>query len=535
MSFATVLPVLSSLVPDSVYESGILSVKFKSLNGRVVFFRPFVSRKSSSGLFVERVVAVFPNGELHLFDADAKPKRGVNLARITSVVSEGSTVVLISGDSDQEDLQLRFDSGPGAAQKQLTTRVNIRDPAEDNSGDFEARTSLSTPKQFVSVVSHFSPSVAKLSDAPIDELELDLAKRANFARPTNLVAAATALACFNNRRPTNDEEALHSQRHGDTGANQAHDETVSHSGSSVMDASAADPLPGADLPREEEPPTAAPRVAFRDVVSSQPVFDLADDPNEASDQMRAVNVVMFGQLKGMLDGLQSPPPAVKTEEVEEDWHPQLHSTMSSLQYRQLMAERLREHKNREAFLERQRSYRPDSSQPGPRSIIDFERLFTGSSSNIAGNSMLDQADKEDEDGSPGRVLERLRAKHTELTMQNLMLKGELRGLEHVKQTIAQNYAVAPADHSFSRPDVETVTLYRDASGTAGRPAPAIQLIPTKQYQRAINLSVLVLNVCRKRRQAVLQAVRQSRIEEERRALEGQYFVSSGLPMAMMSA
>ena len=572
MSFEVQLPVVTSLVPDSVYASGILSVKFKSLAGRVVFFRPFISRKSSNGLFVERVIAVFPNGELHLFDADARPKRGVNLSQVSSIVHEGSTVVLIfdGRSSEQEDLQLRFDNGPGELQRHssaVAARVQIREPpSASNSANTTAggsspeqqvlRASLASPKQFVSVVCHYSPSVAKLYDVPIDDLELDLQKPANFVRPINMVETSAPLPVFSNKKIPADYENSRRNNNNDDDANTTsrrrdltstmNDDAASRSSvglDGLHDAHhhlESEPSLGGGGGYDDRPLPEEPRRAFRDLAPQSESFTLDSIPEVANnlsvDELHTQNIVMFGELKGLLNGMEKakasqPPPA-----DDEEYHPQIHSTMSSVQYRQALADRLREHHNRESFMERQRSLSnaaADEGSPTRRGggILDFERLFLGDAkaAQAASSGGPDQS-------SPERVLARLRAKHTELKVQNLMLQGELRGLGLVMKNAEQEHLDSPTTHhSSGGPGRDVVTLYRELEGERQQQmSGGAKLIATKKYQRAINLSVLVLNICRKRRQAVLQAVRQSRIEEERRTLEGQYFVSTGLPLSMMS-
>jgi hypothetical protein len=223
MTSSSLPAVLHRLVDDELYDRGVLSVKFRVLHGRVVFFRPFVRRRtaatSAASRYVDRVIfVVATTGELVIADADALPKRSVPLKHVTTILLDAaaSTVALMFESSAAEhDVQLVFGAYPpglGTDSAQLnssTSRAHMNTPGSSSSRvTFSDRTTvvqreddnmqsgsssipLMTLKQFIHTVLAFAPA-AQVIQGTVASMELKLAKPKFFADPTASVASVMA-------------------------------------------------------------------------------------------------------------------------------------------------------------------------------------------------------------------------------------------------------------------------------------------------------------------------------------------------------
>jgi hypothetical protein len=221
MTSSSLPAVLHRLVDEQLYDRGVLSVKFRVLHGRVVFFRPFVRRRtaatSAASRYVDRVIfVVATTGELVIADADALPKRSVPLKHVTTILLDAaaSTIALMFESSAAEhDVQLVFGAYPpglgtdSAQSNSSTSRAHMNVPGLSSSRvTFSDRTTiiqddsmqsdgsslpLMTLKQFIHTVLAFAPA-AQVIQGTVASMELKLAKPKFFADPTASVGSVLA-------------------------------------------------------------------------------------------------------------------------------------------------------------------------------------------------------------------------------------------------------------------------------------------------------------------------------------------------------
>ena len=432
---------ISEVAPALLYDKGLLSVQFRQLSNRAVFFRPFVSRKQMpTGSFVEQVLTVLLNGEMHLFDEDSKPKWNAPLARVTTYAIDGPIISmkLTEQSGSITDVILRFDPGPRAAPstapgpgssgpaetvssprpsassplRPRSRSVTIVDPREDYSA------LLATTQQFIDIVRYFSPSSKQRRESR------DVIPQSNDQTPRAATTRAQPA-----QGPTGEPPQMNSLVGG--GGRTEDTRPRMHR---------PPPFPELDHPRHVPAPLHQPA------------------PQQSAPHLSSMRFFEF---------------ALRSMEA----HPAMARATA------------------ESRRETIKSSYVDPNDPLTPSVAR------------SANDMITQ----------------LRMKKAALQQQCTLLRGEVMGLET---------AVAHAER-YRGPlqNAETFVLYPSATSTRGTPIPRAppQRTATVAFTRTAHLAELILTICRRRRQVVLQALRDEQALRQRRALEEAYFASAGLP------
>lgn len=578
---ASDLPIVRRIGSDSLFERGIISVKFKALAGRVVYFRPFVHRRTSTASrFVERVVFVLAStGELVVSDVDATPKRSAALSNVTSVVVDGFTVALMFEASQAEhDMQLKFCSGPagelsadveaassppGGQENPTTPRSGSRvrsasrvmfadgttpldEPATPGhstgrqpsilhaSGMPSTLTApqgvvpLMTLKQFVNVVLAFAPR-AQLISGNANLLDMRISKPKHFAQPSpasvhlgdvgdKAAAMPSPIVSAPPEVSVVRDSSLHNERlldlagpaggDGSGTAKPAFREVYSASSADaeqkqlLADFSAAvatgdaatdvaSPLGAAEASgtRDTDTPRQLRAIAAAGMCLNSDGATAAEDAGGAT-PANPTNLTPLVQHQPGTSGFASLQPPF-------DGH--VDATQFALpgSVHGLGADAML---NKMANMSR-------------RSEDILRRMTNGGFGGDSGDQPPVLSD----------MVRKLRARRGDVQMHNLMLQGEIKGLQHQIERLLDSH-----QHDNPMPEFDDAPVHGHQA-SRGRGSPALVsstwgdgyddeegnamlklMTPTREYNRTLNLSLIILNVCRRQRQIHLHAERDAR-------------------------
>lgn len=607
--------VLHRLVDDQLYDRGVLSVKFRVLHGRVVFFRPFVRRRTATtnaaSRFVDRVIfVVATTGELVIADADACPKRSVPLGHVTTVLLDtaASTVALMFESSAAEhDVQLVFGPYPtglgdsiAAVSTPLRSASHSVTPGSrvkfsngvatggDNINNAEpiapAVEPLMSLKQFINVVLTFAPD-AQVIQGSVASMELKLAKPKHFIDPAAMLASTvmTPLSPVTGDNVKGDTRGRikapplsASPIHADT------QEDVSLQDTSVMGGQATTTQTGGKRFRDLFPQTSttptgevkrlgddsdASMVAdFATTVAPHRISPPPSTPSPARlqhQQQREVHAVSPDEA----------PPRASLRDIAArgSYHPPTTTSKSPLLPDTAADDSLQKFRALEPpydhegdaghFLESDgdggdgAEYDDEYDDEGASSAADtssalrrFSLLHrkanewndgvgsaTRNSPRVAehhtprNNSSTYDADvrhQTDTTNDPpllSDMVRKLRNRRGEIQMQNLMMNGELKGIQQRIDALLNSYqrinplpeledhpvhrgqsSVAAASFKKQYDDDYVGSDYHDGEGPGELDFPKL-MSATKEYNRALNLSLVLLNICRRQRQIHLHA------------------------------
>lgn len=612
--------VLHHLVDEQLYDRGVLSVKFRVLHGRVVFFRPFVRRRtattSAASRYVDRVIfVVATTGELVIADADALPKRSVPLRHVTTILLDAaaSTVALMFESSAAEhDVQLVFgpyppglgDNSTVSAASSVTSRAlgspsgrvtfsdhrNLAQQRDDeNAQSSPSCHPLLTPKQFIHTVLAYAPG-AQVIQGTVASMELKLARPKFFVDPTPAVASLLSQSTTGNAKPREvDQQSLSpAQQSSDKTSFLASPIVAGEQDVSVLPAEAAasppataeingsakkfrDLYPAASqsgvrknhgedsdaalasdfaTPRPTAPPPSTPSPArqqsgerneesstiirpqqsLRDIAANG-TFNTASNKKAPLQPTSTDNDDSLHQFQNLEPPYDRPHGHQQHEDdgnFEEDEAPSTSAvdTGSALRRFSLLHRKANEWNDGEGYA---------------------SRTLAGGSPYQDGAGVVNRVDDIQNPNDPpllSDMVRKLRSRRGEIQMQNLMMDGEIKGLQQRIDAILTSYQrvnplaelddypvhrrsangrgayhhrredpYSEEEHLATNDDVENEEDHFHSSLFGATSASVVDtdddlpklMSATKEYNRALNLSLVLLNICRRQRQIHLHA------------------------------